>query len=144
MARFRAELASPQSRACGTSDSGGAGGGSDGGDGSNFRGRLRSDGSHASKTDPDSRLYRKDHTASQLYFMGYTLAEKCNGLIVDAMLTRVDGKAERAAAKVMIGKVAQAKPQANITLGVVREFDASEFIERLQQLKVQPHVAHNT
>lgn len=117
----------------------------DAGDGSHFRGSSRSNASHATKTDPDSRLYRKGKTASQLYFMGHTLMENRHGLIVDAMVTRANGKAEREAAKAMIGKVAaQSKCKANITLGADRGVDAAEFIEYLQQLKVQPHVAQNT
>lgn len=117
---------------------------SDTGDGSNFRGSTRSNASHASKTDPDSRLYRKGNTASRLCFMGHTLMENRNGLIVDAVLTRADGKAEREAAKAMIGKLVQAKPQvSSITLGTDKSYDAAEFIEHLQELNVQPHVAQN-
>ncbi|WP_343292735.1 IS5 family transposase [Vandammella animalimorsus] len=124
------------------------GGDSDAGDGSNFRGSTRSNDSHICRTDPDSRLYRKGNTASQLCFMGHTLMENRNGLIVDAVLTRADGKAEREAAKAMIGKVVQARAQANvdirISLGADRSYDAREFIEHLQGLNVQPHVAQNT
>lgn len=118
-------------------------------DGSNFRGRPRSNASHASKTDPDSRLYRKGNTTSELRFMGHTLMENRNGLIVDAVVTRADGKAEREAAKRMIGKVkaqinADANANVRITLGADKGYDAREFIEHLQGLNVQPHVAQNT
>lgn len=123
----------------------GAGDDSDAGnDGSNFRGSTRSNDSHASKTDPDSRLYRKGNTASELRFMGHTLMENRNGLIIDAIVTHADGKAEREAAKTMIGKVAQTGAKANITLGADRGYDAKEFIEHLQGINVQPHVAQNT
>ena len=120
-------------------------GGSDdaGGDGSDFRGRPRSNDTHASKTDPDSRLYRKGKTASELRFMGHTLMENRNGLIVDAAVTRADGYAERVAAKAMIGKLRQANPEAAITLGADKGYDAKEFVAELRRLKVQPHVAQN-
>lgn len=114
------------------------------GDGSDFRGRPRSNDTHASKTDPDSRLYRKGKTASELRFMGHTLMENRNGLIVDAAVTQADGYAERVAAKAMIGKLRQANPEAAITLGADRGYDAKEFVAEMRRLKVQPHVAQNT
>jgi hypothetical protein len=115
----------------------------DGGSGSDFRGRARSDTTHESKTDPDSRLCRKGKTASELRFMGHTLMENRNGLIVDATLSRADGCAERTAAKAMTGKVRQANPEAAITLGADKGYDAAEFIAELHRLKVTPHVAQN-
>lgn len=114
------------------------------GDGSDFRGRPRSNDTHASKTDPDSRLYRKGKTASELRFMGHTLMENRNGLIVDAAVTQADGYAERVAAKAMIGKVRKANPEVTLTLGADKGYDAKEFVAELSKLKVQPHVAQNT
>ena len=73
-----------------------------------FRGQSRSNDTHASKTDPDSRLYRKGKTASELRFMGHTLMENRNGLIVNATVTQADGHAERVAAKAMINDARQA------------------------------------
>lgn len=124
-------------------DGGADGADGDGGAGGDFRGRSRSNTTHESKTDPDSRLYRKGKTASELRFMGHTLMENRNGLIVDAMLTRADGYAERTPAKAMIGKVRQANPEAAITLGADKGYDAAEFVAELHRLKVAPHVAQN-
>lgn len=115
----------------------------DGGDGSDFRGRPRSNETHESKTDPDSRLYRKGKTASELRFMGHTLMENRNGLIVHATVTQADGHAERVAAKAMIGRVRQANPEAAITLGADKGYDAAEFVAEMHRLKVVPHVAQN-
>lgn len=93
----------------------------------------------------DDKVWVPTVLTSQLYFMGHILMENRHGLIVDTMVTRANGKAEREAAKAMIGKVAtQSKCKANITLGADRGFDAAKFIEHLQQLKVQPHVVQNT
>jgi transposase len=50
-------------------------------DGGDFRGKPRSNETHESSTDPDSRLYRKGKTASELRFMGHTLMENRNGLV---------------------------------------------------------------
>jgi len=113
------------------------------GSGKDFRGQPRSNDTHASKTDPDSRLYRKGKTASELRFMGHTLMENRNGLIVNATVTQADGYAERVAAKAMINDVRQVNPEAAITLGADKGYDAAEFIAELQTMKVTPHVAQN-
>jgi hypothetical protein len=73
-----------------------------GGSGGDFKGQRRSNDTHESKTDPDSKLYRKGKTASELRYMGHTLTDNRHGLVVNAMVTQADGFAEREAAKVMI------------------------------------------
>jgi IS5 family transposase len=116
-----------------------------GGTGS-FKGKKRSNETHESKTDPDSRLYRKgDKTASELRYMGHTLTDNRHGLVVNAMVTHADGYAEREAAKAMIkdARQAAADPEIEVTLGADKGYDAAEFIEELQRLKVTPHVAQN-
>jgi transposase len=118
--------------------------GKDDEDGGDFRGKSRSNETHESSTDPDSRLYRKGKTASKLRFMGHTLMENRNGLIVSAMVTQADGHAEREAAKAMIADARQAHPEGEITLGADKGYDAAEFIQALQDMKVTPHVAQNT
>ncbi|WKB54720.1 IS5 family transposase [Eleftheria terrae] len=119
-----------------------AGGGSSN-DGSDFRGQPRSNDTHESKTDPDSRLYRKGKTASEMRFMGHTLMDNRHGLIVNAVVTQANGYAERAAARAMINDARQVNPEAEITLGADKGYDAAQFIAELQQLKVEPHVAQN-
>lgn len=117
-------------------DSGGTGG---------FKGKKRSNETHESKTDPDSRLYQKGRTGSELRYMGHTLTDNRHGLVVDAMATRADGHAEREAAKLMIAKARQAvaDPSVEVTLGADKGYDAKEFIAELQRLNVTPHVAQN-
>lgn len=114
------------------------------GDGTDFRGKPRSNDTHASTTDPDARLYRKGNTASELRYMGHTLADNRHGLIANARVTHADGYAEREAAKAMIADARQVKPEAELTLGADRGYDAAEFIESLRAMKVVPHVAQNT
>jgi transposase len=110
-----------------------------------FKGKKRSNETHESKTDPDSRLFRKGKTASELRYMGHTLADNRHGLVVNAMVTQADGFAEREAAKMMIrdARQAVADPETEVTLGADKGYDAAEFIEELQRLKVTPHVAQN-
>jgi len=117
-------------------DAGGTGG---------FKGKKRSNETHESKTDPDSRLFRKGKTASELRYMGHTLTDNRHGLVVNAMVTHADGYAEREAAKAMIKDARQAvtDPKTEVTLGADKGYDAAEFIEELQRLKVTPHVAQN-
>jgi len=78
-----------------------------------------------------------------LRFMGQTLMENRNGLIVNAMVTQADGHAEREAAKAMVADVRQVNPEGEITLGADKGYDAAEFIKALQDMKVTPHVAQN-
>jgi hypothetical protein len=119
----------------------------DGGSGEgDFKGGKRSNETHESKTDPDARLHRKGKTASELRYMGHTLTDNRHGLVVNARVSCADGHAEREAAKVMINDARQAANDAaaQITLGADKGYDAEEFIEACQQMKVTPHVAQNT
>jgi hypothetical protein len=115
-------------------------------DGDNFKGKPRSNDTHASRTDDDARLYCKGNTGSELRYMGHTLSDNRHGLIASAVVTVADGHAEREAAKAMINDVVQANndPEATITLGADKGYDAREFIDALTDMKVIPHVAQNT
>ena len=113
-------------------------------DGGNFKGKSRSNDTHASLTDPDARLYRKGYTASELRYMGHTLCDNRHGLIANARVTHADGHAEREAAKAMISDARQANPEGTLTLGADKGYDAAEFVEALQEIKVAPHIAQNT
>jgi transposase len=110
------------------------------GGGVNFRGERRSNETHESTTDPDARLYRKtNHGEAKLCYLGHVLIENRNGLVVDVRLTRASGTAEREAALDMA-----ASCKAGSTLGADKAYDTRDFVARLRQLKVVPHVAQNT
>jgi len=83
---------------------------------------------------------------SRLRFMGHTLTDNRHGLVANAMVTTADGFAEREAAKTMIDDARQAadNPQAEITLGADKGYDAKEFIYACLEMNVIPHVAQNT
>ena len=109
----------------------------------NFRGEKRSNLTHASTSDPDAMLYRKGSgMEARLCYIGHTLMENRNGLLVDARLTRVSGHAERLAALDMIEPRAD-RPDA-ITLGGDKGFDAADFVMELREINVTPHIARNT
>ena len=104
-----------------------------------FRGQKRKNDTHASTTDPDSRLYRKGlGKEAKLCYMGHVLMENRNGLAVDSRLTLATGTAEREAAMEMIEGVASSK---KITLGGDKGYDQGDFVEQLRANDVTPHVA---
>jgi transposase len=108
-----------------------------------FKGEKRSNKTHRSTTDPDSRLYRKGPgMEAKLCFIGHGLMENRSGLIVDARLTRVSGHAERLAALDMVRHFAD-RPIA-VTLGADKGYDAADFVEALRTMNVRPHVAQNS
>lgn len=73
------------------------------------------------------------------------MSDNRHGLIANARVTRADGYAEREAAKAMLSDARQAaSPDAEVTVGADKGYDAAEFIEALQEMKVVPHVAQNT
>src|SRR5215471_10697509 len=72
-------------------------GGKTDGDGRHFHGESRKNDTHASKTDPDAKLYRRTrHGEARLSYLGHLIIENRHGLIVDAMATTADGFGERA------------------------------------------------
>src|SRR5213080_2061380 len=71
--------------------------------GANFHGQKRKNDTHASTTDPDSRLYRKAAgREARLCYMGHALMENRHGLAVAGMVTLANGTAERRAAERML------------------------------------------
>jgi hypothetical protein len=108
----------------------------------NFYGEKRSNATHASRTDPDARLFKKAQgQAAKLCHMGHVLMENRSGLVVDAMLTHATGTAEREAALAMLTRM---EGRHRITLGADKAYDAAQFIAALRTIKVTPHVAqHN-
>jgi len=103
-----------------------------------FRGEKRSNKTHESSTDPDSRMARKSHNeASRLCHMTHTLMENRNGLIVDVETTVVSGHAEKDAALAMLSR--SAKPGS--TVGADKGYDRADFVEGCRRLNVTPHVA---
>jgi transposase len=118
-------------------------GGTDG-DGSNFRGQERKNDTHASKTDPDARLYRKSTGAeSRLAYLGHLLIENRHGLIADAMATTADGTAEREAGLLMLHAQWHGAPGRPRTVGADKAYDVHEFIDLTRELGTTPHVTQN-
>ena len=113
------------------------------GDGENFHGQKRRNETHASKTDPDAKLYRKSQgSEARLSYLGHTLVENRSGLIVGTYLTQADGTAERDAALLMLydKRKRSRKP---ISVGADKAYDTRDFVKALREMNITPHVAQN-
>lgn len=115
------------------------------GDGRDFRGQARKNDTHASKTDPDAKLYRRSHHGeARLSYLGHLVIENRNGLIVEAMATTADGTAERDAALLMLAKSRTKKRLARRrTIGADKGYDTHDFVEVARAIGVTPHVTQN-
>jgi transposase len=106
-----------------------------------FKGRTRSNDTHASTTDPDARLYKKSAgSASKLGYLGHVMTENRNGLVVDSELTLATGTAERDAALAMVGRLPAGS---RITVGGDKGYDAAEFVAEMRSMNATPHVSQN-
>jgi transposase len=85
-------------------DGGGRGEGPRGGRNreADFRGQRRSNASHKSTTEPEARLLHKGKgRESKLCYLGHALMDNRSGLVVDGLVSRATGTAERDAAWLM-------------------------------------------
>jgi hypothetical protein len=106
---------------------------------SDFKGQTRRNDTHESKTDPDSKLWRKGNgQEAKLCFLGSALMENRNGLLVDMRVTTMSGTAERETALAMLKGVAGGR---RITAGADRAFDVGSYIDGCRSAGVTPHVA---
>ena len=123
-------------------DKPGGGDGSGGNPSVDFHGEKRTNETHESKTDPESRLYKKSNGAeSKLSYLGHALMENRNGLVVDARVTEANGTAERDAAMGMMMKVSDDHQRK--TLGGDKNYDTKDFVAVMGTLNVTAHVAQN-
>ena len=118
--------------------SGGAGGSRDAE--VDFKGETRSNATHASTTDPESRLYRKGKgKEAKPCFMGHALMDNRQGLIVDAEVTLTTGTAECEAAL----RMARRRLKEGATLGADKGYDTRALVADLMAEKIEPHIARN-
>jgi len=106
----------------------------------NFKNETRSNETHQSTTDPESKLARKGNgKEAKLSFCGNALMENRNGLIADFLILPATGMAEREAALQMLDRTVPGTKR--ITLGADKGYDVSSFIDSLRDRNVTPHVA---
>jgi transposase len=106
----------------------------------NFRKEKRSNKTHQSVTDPESRLARKNG-AALLCHLGSVLMDNRHGLIVATDVRPPGYHAERDAGVEMLTTL---EPRARRrTLGADKGYDASDFIAGVRASHTTPHVAPN-
>jgi transposase len=104
-----------------------------------FRGKKRTNDTHASTTDPEARLYKKAKgQQARLCYIGHALMENRNGLVMDTVVTNATGTAEREAAIEMIDQI---PGEHRITLGADKGYDCRSFVDECRKMKVTAHVS---
>ena len=112
-------------------------------DGANFHGQKRKNDTHASTSDPDSRLYRKAAgREAKLSYMGHATMENRHGLAVAGMVTHANGTAERRASEIMLKAKSKAAGR-RITAGEDKAYDTANHVANLRARNVTPHVTQN-
>ena len=108
----------------------------------NFHRQRRTNATHQSTTDPDTRLYKKAvGREARLGYLGHVLMEHRSGLLVNATVTPADGHGERDAALVMVAAI---PGRHRITVAGDKAFDTREEVAELRRMGATPHVAPNT
>ena len=114
------------------------------GDGANFHGQKRKNETHASPTDPESRLYRKAAgREAKPSYMGRVTMENRHGLAAVGMVTLANGTAERRASEAMLATEAKASG-GRIAAGEDKAHDAADRVANLRAANAAPHVTRNT
>jgi transposase len=106
-----------------------------------WKGRKRSNATHASTTDADAKLFRKGkNQAAILAYQGHILMENRTGLVVSAVVTHADGYGERTAALAMLDTLPGKRRR---TLAADKAYDMRDFVAGCRQRGVTAHVAQN-
>ncbi len=105
-----------------------------------FKGRKRSNKTHASTTDKDARIARKNGTSVIGHLLSVVM-ENRNGFAVSGQMA--PAMATAAEQRVALVQVEELKRQGwpILTLGADRGFADDEFIVKLLNLGVEPHIA---
>ncbi|NHO68408.1 IS5 family transposase [Aestuariicella hydrocarbonica] len=107
----------------------------------NFHGEKRSNATHESKTDGDAMMAKKGPgKEAKLSYMGHTVMENRNGLIVKAAASQATGKAEREVAADLLAELPGMKKR---TVGADKNYDTAGFVRDCRAMNITPHVARN-
>jgi len=109
--------------------------------GVNLKGCKLSNATHASRTDPEARLFKKSAgKGATLCFCLNALTENRNGLLVDVRVGEATGTIEREAALAMVEESIPGRRR--ITVGADKGYNCKAFVDGCRELQVTPHVAH--
>jgi transposase len=112
--------------------------------GSDFHGQKRKNETHASATDPDSRLYRKaTGREAKLSYMGHVTMDNRHGLAVAGELTQATGTAERRSSERMLKRLKKRLRRRRLTVGEDKAYDTADHVAALREIGVTPHVKRN-
>ena len=104
-----------------------------------FQGSRRSNQTHESKTDPESRLARKGNgQAAKLCFSAHALMENRHGLLLDLKVASATGRAECEQALKLLTRLGRGRRK---TVGADKGYDTAEFVAGCRRLNLTPHVA---
>lgn len=108
----------------------------------NFHGEKRTNLTHASRTDPEAKLYRKGSgQEAKLCHLGHALTENRHGLVMAVTVTEANGTAESAAALEMLDRLNQRLGKKPATLGSDKGFDSGPYYLELEARGIVPHSA---
>jgi transposase len=108
-----------------------------------FHGEKRSNQTHESTTDPESRLARKGKgKEAKLCYSGHVLMENRHGLCVDLRIAEASGHAERDEAMEMLRRLRRRGYDPR-TLAADKGYDAGSFPHEVLALGIEPHIAVN-
>ena len=108
-----------------------------------FHGEKRTNATHQSTTDPESRLARKGKgKEAKLSYSLHALMENRHGLLVDLAVDQAHGRAERENALAMVDENLPGAKR--LTLAADKAYDTSEFVRECRERNVTPHLARNT
>ena len=109
-----------------------------------FHGQRRSNVTHRSTTDPESRLFRKgEGKEARLVFMAHALMENRNGMLTDFQVTQATGTAERDSVPVLLDQARERRFRPK-TVGRDKGYDTRDCVAAMRERRVTPHVAQNT
>jgi len=104
-----------------------------------FKGSRRSNETHESKTDPESRLARKGNgQAAKLCFSAHALMENRHGLLLDLKIASATGRAECEQGLELLKRLGRGRRK---TVGADKGYDTAKFVAGCRQLNMTPHVA---
>lgn len=115
----------------------------DGGDGIgmvDFKGEKRSNATHESTTDPETRLMRKGNgQPAKLNYGGHVLMENRKGLCVDLLVTE-STQAEHRAARTMLTRARRRRIHPK-TVAADKGYHVKDFVSHLREHQIRPHIA---
>jgi transposase len=106
-----------------------------------FKGKKRSNDTHASTTDPDAQLFAKSNKQESLpAYLGHVLMENRSKLALETRVTLATGTAEHEAALDMLRSLPGGQRK---SVGADKNFDTTAFVSTCREINVTPHVAQN-